>query len=281
MLKKIVMPGAGQTTDRLTIGRWLKSVGDTVIRGDVLLEVETDKAIMPLESFASGILLKIFLIEGDIAYAGDVLAYIGDESDYAEGNLGLLPRCGFAELEDDKIQRASPAAKKAARDANIPLENLGHITNNIIRKKDVERHINTQMLSPVNTIPSFTLEIEADVSQLQDMLKRGLKATIHDVIAKCAAAAAAKYPLVNASFTNLDDYGIKRFTAIINPPENCILAVGAISNNLYLDNGVLKERFLISITASFDHRIVDSVYGAAYLSCLRDYLENPIKLALL
>ena len=59
MLKKIVMPGAGQTTDRLIIGKWLKSEGDTISRGDILLEVETDKAVMPVESFASGILLKI------------------------------------------------------------------------------------------------------------------------------------------------------------------------------------------------------------------------------
>jgi pyruvate/2-oxoglutarate dehydrogenase complex dihydrolipoamide acyltransferase (E2) component len=268
MLKKIIMPGAGQTTDQLTIAKWLKSEGDTIIRGDILLEIETGKAIMPLESFASGILLKICIQEGDTAYAGDVLAYIGDESDYAE-------------IEDSKILRASPAAKKAARDANVPLEHLGCITNNIIRKKDVTQYINTQMLTPVNVIPSYTLEVEADVSQLQDLLKRGLKATIHDVIAKCAAVAAAKYPLVNASYTNLDSYGIKRFTAIINPPESCILAVGAVSNCLYLDNGVLKERSVISITASFDYRIVDGVYGAAYLSCLRDYLENPIKLALL
>jgi len=312
MVKKIVMPSAGQTTDQLTIIKWLKSVGDAITRGDVLLEVETDKAVMPVESFTSGILLKTCFQEGDIAYVGDVLAYIGDETDCLQ-ELGIPPL--KSELVDnkepestnqpfsssaakpetqkpanaDKRLRASPAAKKAAKDANVPLENLARITNGVIRKKHIQQYIDTQKQTSVNTIPSYTLEIEVDLSQLQGLLKRGLKTTIHDFITKCATIAANKYPLVKPSDTketsitisNLDSYGIKRFTAIINSPEYCVLAVGAISNYPYLDSGVLKERPVISITATFDHRVVDSSSGASFLACLRDYIENPIKLALL
>ena len=279
------MPGAGQTTDQLTVIKWHKLTGDTIKRGDILLEIETDKAVMPIESFANGILLKTFFQEGDTAYVGDLLAYIGDEADYLEleglNTTGNLETQKPADSEDSKILRASPAAKKAARDANVSLEHLGQISNNIIRKKDVIQYANSKMPSPANILTSYTLEIEADISQLQDMLKRGFNTTIHDTIIKCAEIAATKYPLVYASYTNLDVYGIKRFTAIINPPENCALAAGVVSNCLYLDNGILKERSIISITASFDHRVIEHTYGAAYLTCLLDYLENPFKFALL
>jgi len=312
MLKKILMPDAGQTAEQLIIVKWLKSVGDTIARGDVLLEVETGKAVMPVESFTNGILLKICFQEGDTANAGDILAYIGDEMDRAElaenskpenTSLPVIPSKNItpsptavkletqkpADSKDDKTLRASPAAKKAARDANIPIEHLGR-TGSIIRKKDVQLYINTLTpasagSSAANSIPSFTLEIEADISKLQDMLKRGFKATIQDIITKCAAIAAEKYPLVKSTNAgddirqiNLASYGIKRSSAVINPPETCVLAAGAVFNCPYLDNGVLKERPVISVTASFDHRVIENDYGAAFLACLRDYLENPVLL---
>ena len=301
MLKKIVMPDAGQTAEQLIIVKWLKSIGDTIARGDVLLEVETGKAVMPVESFANGILLKICFQEGDTANAGDILAYIGDEADYAElaehtESITPSPTAAKTQIQkpsgtcneassskDDKTLRASPAAKKAARDANIPIEHLGR-TGGIIRKKDVQHYINIRTpASAGNFIAGCTLEIEADISRLADMQKRGFKATIQDIIARSAAAAAEKYPLVKGANVsdgirqiNFGSYGIKRAADVIIPPETCVLAVGAVFNNLYLENGKVKERPLISITATFDHRAVDSAYSAAFLACLRDYLENPV-----
>lgn len=84
MIKEIRIPAGGQTTDAVTIGKWLVKSGDKVKRGDSLLEIETDKATLPVESFATGIVLAELFREGDTATAGDVIAYIGEESDKAE-----------------------------------------------------------------------------------------------------------------------------------------------------------------------------------------------------
>ena len=65
MLKEITMPAGGQTTDVSTIGTWLVKKGDKVKRGDPLLEIETDKATLTVESFAKGTVLDILVEEGD------------------------------------------------------------------------------------------------------------------------------------------------------------------------------------------------------------------------
>jgi pyruvate dehydrogenase E2 component (dihydrolipoamide acetyltransferase) len=57
MLTKVTMPSGGTNTDQLLVVAWLKNVGDVVKRGDILMEVETDKAVLEVESFAQGTLL--------------------------------------------------------------------------------------------------------------------------------------------------------------------------------------------------------------------------------
>ena len=81
MITKIPMPSGGTNTDRLRILSWKKAVGDAVSRGDVLLEVETDKAVLEVESFAKGTLLKQAIPEGEFAVVGEVIAYIGNPED--------------------------------------------------------------------------------------------------------------------------------------------------------------------------------------------------------
>ena len=85
MLKEITMPAGGQTTDVSTIGTWLVKKGDKVKRGDPLLEIETDKATLTVESFAKGTVLDILVEEGDEVSAGTVIAYIGEEGDLPAG----------------------------------------------------------------------------------------------------------------------------------------------------------------------------------------------------
>src|SRR5688500_8313262 len=81
MLNKILMPSGGQTTDEMTILKWNKQVGDAVNRGDILFEIETDKAILTVESFAEGKLLEIRFEEGASVRVGEVVALIGKEED--------------------------------------------------------------------------------------------------------------------------------------------------------------------------------------------------------
>lgn len=75
------MPSGGQTTDELTLLKWNKHVGDFVKRGDILFEVETDKAVLTVESYAEGILLDALFTEGALVKTGEIVAYIGNEGD--------------------------------------------------------------------------------------------------------------------------------------------------------------------------------------------------------
>ena len=81
MIRKVVMPAAGQTTDVATVTKINVSVGDSVKKGDILLEVETDKAVLPIESFAKGFVTEIFVNEFDKVDAGSPLLSIGDKDD--------------------------------------------------------------------------------------------------------------------------------------------------------------------------------------------------------
>ena len=78
------------------------------------------------------------------------------------------------------------------------------------------------------------------------------------------------------SISNLGMYGVKTFQAIINPPQACILAVGAGENKLVMREGGVKEISVMNATLSVDHRAVDGALGAEFLQVLKRYMENPI-----
>lgn len=78
------------------------------------------------------------------------------------------------------------------------------------------------------------------------------------------------------TISNLGMYGIEEFTAIINPPDSCILAVGAIKETAGVVNGVIKPVKVMKVTLSCDHRVVDGVAGAKFLNTLKEILEEPV-----
>lgn len=78
------------------------------------------------------------------------------------------------------------------------------------------------------------------------------------------------------SISNLGMYGVQSFSAIINPPQSCILAVGAGEQKPYIVDGEVKVGTFMSCTLSTDHRSVDGAVGAEFLKVLKSYLENPI-----
>lgn len=78
MITKIVMPPLGETMDEGKIVRWLKKLGDPVTRGEALLEVETDKVNIEVESFGTGVLRKIIVNEGETVPLGELLGIIAD-----------------------------------------------------------------------------------------------------------------------------------------------------------------------------------------------------------
>ena len=77
------------------------------------------------------------------------------------------------------------------------------------------------------------------------------------------------------SISNLGMYGIKTFSAIINPPQSCILAVGAGESKLVMRNGQPTEVSVMTVTLSVDHRSVDGALGAEWLQRFKHYIENP------
>ena len=81
MIKEIIMPRLGQTVEEATIQKWNKKEGDKVAKGDVLLEIMTDKAALEVESFHDGILRKILAKEGDTVPVLSIIGYIADSMD--------------------------------------------------------------------------------------------------------------------------------------------------------------------------------------------------------
>ncbi|MBC7571772.1 MAG: pyruvate dehydrogenase complex dihydrolipoamide acetyltransferase [Spirosoma sp.] len=80
------------------------------------------------------------------------------------------------------------------------------------------------------------------------------------------------------SISNLGMFGIDEFTAIINPPDSCILAIGAIKPAVAFVNGEVKPTNVMKVTLSCDHRSVDGATGAAFLQTLKEFLENPMRM---
>ena len=80
------------------------------------------------------------------------------------------------------------------------------------------------------------------------------------------------------TISNLGMFGIEEFTAIINSPDSCILAVGSIIQKPVVKNGAIEIGNIMKVTLSCDHRVVDGATGAQFLQTLRAMLENPVRM---
>ncbi|MDO4572920.1 MAG: dihydrolipoamide acetyltransferase family protein [Clostridia bacterium] len=400
MIKQIIMPAAGQTTDVAVISRWCVKEGDEVKRGDVLLEAETDKAILPVESFASGTVLELCFAEGDEVSAGEVLARIGDATDASA--LAVAPETAPAGTtvtppeEDDEyapiipakavsatkaeavptarqsVDRigtpAMPGAKKLAREAGVDIDAIAPSNGKFVKAADVRAHvegagaeegysvmptstmravIGRRMLESARNIPAFALTVRIDMRaamRLKELCleRRGLKISYNDILAKAIATAAKKFPVLNARYeedeiriyphtnvglavgvdggllvpvvkrvdeltldelaaanrrsieaaraksvlpedmgcgsvtiSNLGMFDVSEFQALINPPENCIFALGRIEKRPEWDGESFRPVPEMAATVSFDHRIYDGALGAEMLKYVKELMEHP------
>jgi len=82
------------------------------------------------------------------------------------------------------------------------------------------------------------------------------------------------------TISNLGMYGIREFSAIINPPQSCILAVGVGEQRPVVKNGALAIANMMTCTLSVDHRAVDGALGAEYMAAFKKIIEEPMKLML-
>lgn len=160
---EIKMPSAGQTTDEAKIVSVNVKVGDKIKRGDVIVEAETDKAVLPVESFAAGEVLEILVAVGDTVTAGTVLAVVGkpgqavvrpaaalapkaapvpasvkEKDEYQPIVKGQAPpKKPATEEKPHSAWPAMPNAKKLAKEMNIPLAELSPSNGKFLKRVDV------------------------------------------------------------------------------------------------------------------------------------------------
>lgn len=413
----VKMPKLSDTMKEGTVAQWHKKVGDTVESGEVLADIETDKATMEFEAFDDGELLHIGVEEGKTAEVDAVLAVIGEkgadvdtlieaynqnrnsgddasEEPKAE-ELNDTSNAESASQERKEVTtssttnngriKASPLAKKMAEEKGINLSDVdGTGDNGRITKRDIENYTPKQATSASAgvasaatfgtenyeekdisqmrktiakrlaeskfTAPHFYLNIDLDMTNAIAARKainsmEGVKVSFNDMVVKAAAVALQKHPQVNSSWmgdkirvnnhvnigvavavedgllvpvvrfantkqltqigtevrdfaqrakekklqpadwegstfsiSNLGMFGIDNFTAIVNPPNACILAVGAIKEVPVVKEGQIVPGSIMKVTLSCDHRAVDGATGAAFLQTFKQLIENPVSM---
>ncbi|WP_128543901.1 pyruvate dehydrogenase complex dihydrolipoamide acetyltransferase [Larkinella soli] len=418
----IRMPKMSDTMTEGTIVAWNKKEGDTVKAGDVLAEVETDKATMDLEAYEEGTLLYIGVKEGQAVAVDEVIAVVGEKgADFkvliqgggqpapaaqpqpapaqeAAPQAAHQAETASANGHDGRVF-ASPLAKRIAEEKGINIAEVpGSGPEGRIVKKDVEsfqpqakpaaapqpagqpaapsapapapapqpvpaggqyedipvsqmrKTIARRLSESMYTSPHFYLTMEINMDKAVEL--RGkvnevspVKISFNDFVIKAAALALKQHPAVNASWlgdkirrygyvnvgvavaidegllvpvvrnadqktlstiaaevkdlagkakdrklqpkdwegstfsiSNLGMFGIEEFTAIINPPDSCIMAVGAIRQSVRFEGEVAKPVSVMKVTLSCDHRVVDGALGAAFLQTFKGFLEDPMKM---
>jgi pyruvate dehydrogenase E2 component (dihydrolipoamide acetyltransferase) len=201
MTHRVIMPDLGQTTAEGKILRWLKKPGDLVAKGDALLEVQTDKVTMEVESYKAGYLRALLVKEGQVASAMSAIAILTDGleeiceyHDAADNHAAGLQGAALATV-DSALSRApaqplspslsqarpvaTPAAKGRAREMGVRLDLVaGTGPDGLIMRRDVEtvleRHHSSTATSPMAAItaksaaqiPHFYVTADLNVSVL-------------------------------------------------------------------------------------------------------------------
>lgn len=423
MAVKIEMPKLSDTMEEGVIAKWNVKEGDEVSSGDVIAEVETDKATMDVEVFDDGTVLKILVDEGDAVPLGGLMAVVGEEG---EDITDILESAGNGKAEaeeteeekseekekekkkefdpilgdlngdsgekeekeettvseDDGRIKASPLARKMAEEKGIELNKVkGSGPDGRIIKRDIESYeppkeepaaaeqfesreteqvrvsqmrktIARRLAESKFNSPHFYETVDIDMEKLVEERKAlnevsDVKISFNDLVVKACAIALRRHPDINASWdedvitkhgdihvavavavdeglltpvirhtdqknlrqissetrelaelarnrklqpeqmegstftiSNLGMFGIEEFTAIINPPNACILAVGAIRDVPVVKNGEVVPGKRMKVTLSSDHRIVDGAKAAPFLNTIRELLENPLSMLL-
>lgn len=410
MAEVVNMPRLSDTMTEGVVAKWHKKVGDQVSEGDLLAEIETDKATMEFESFQEGFLLHIGVEEGSKAPVDSILAILGEKDEDISELLNAessekkeeepkkeapkkvveqpkieeqpkiiektisvqAPSQSSSMQESNGKSSASPLAKKLAKERNINLSLVsGTGDNGRIVKRDVDN------FTGGNSKPSIERYSEVEVSQMRKVIAQRLgeskfsaphfyltteinmdktiearqainsvspvKISFNDMIVKACSMALQEHPQVNSSWlgekirynehihigvamavedgllvpvvrfannkrlseissevkeygvkakakklqpedwqgntftiSNLGMFDIEEFTAIINPPDACILAVGGIIEKPIVKNSEIVIGNTLKVTLSCDHRVVDGVVGSKFLATLKSYLENPV-----
>lgn len=194
MAEQVRMPKLGATMEEGTIDNWLVNEGEKVIKGDPIVEIQTDKITIEVEAQTDGILLKKLYEVGDTVPVQKVIAIVGKEGERVELEEEDPPIANEENVtqnsvpiesgikKDEKIRR-TPVARRLAKDYNINLANIsGTGPNGRIQKRDVESYIN--QMKEVNITPlakKIAEDQQIDVTKVSGSGVRG-KITKADVL---------------------------------------------------------------------------------------------------
>jgi pyruvate dehydrogenase E2 component (dihydrolipoamide acetyltransferase) len=155
------MPAMGADMTEGTVVKWLKSEGDEVSRGDILAEIETDKTVVEMEAYGSGLLRKIVIGEGVKVPVGDLIAYLGEEDDVVPDVNGSAPAAPAV------TETSSPVAPEPiATPAPIAAVSTGRVkASPVARKIAAERGIDLAMVAGTGPGGRIT---RSDVEGLSD-----------------------------------------------------------------------------------------------------------------
>lgn len=231
MVHNIIMPDVGQTVEEGKIVRWLKKPGDKVSRGEPLLEVETDKVTMEVESYQAGYLRKLLVGEGQMARALVPIAILTDtpQEPYDLPNPEAVSSAALqheapvsspnAPIHRPSDLAAAPAAKALARELRIDLSGVsGTGPGGLITRKDIEQFARARgpcrpkmamaelVTRSMQTIPHFPMVADVDVSAAErwrdnwNAAHVELPATFNDIFVRATSKALGDTPRMNVSF---------------------------------------------------------------------------------
>lgn len=378
MATEVIMPALGLAQETGKVLRWLKADGDSVAKGDALLEVETDKVTVEVEAPADGTLGGLRAAEGDDVPVGEPVAFVLEPGESApqparvtaepQAEAREAARVETAERADEPRPRrrlASPKARRLAREHGVDLDSVtGSGPHGSVLAADLEgaaqdgagaagtgavwQRMAAHVAKAWQTVPHFFLVREVQAARLQEWreaarAKPGCEAlTVTDLLVRICAAALRDQPRVNATWqqgavvaqeevnvglavatdealvvpvihgadklgladlvarrkelveaaragrltpddvqggtftiSNLGMYGVDGFLAIVNSPQAAILAVGRIADRVVAAEGKPAVRPAMTLSLSFDHRVVDGARGAQFLEKVTALVEEP------
>ncbi len=383
----VILPKLGLTMEEGRVVAWRKQVGDAVRAGEVLFEVETDKATMEVPSPVSGVLRSILVPADVTAPVTEVVAIVADTADEPIGSLAsvrpasappanppplkpnvVLGRTSAAQLPaspspdpstPDARVATSPAARKRAQELGVDISTVTTSKGSRISIEDVEaaanagvggekreplsrmrRAIAAQMSRSAREAPQFNVSRDVDMSAANELRKK-VDVSYTDVLVSAAARTLGAHPRLRSrvegdalvrsvgvhiglavavadglmvpvirdadrkdlptlkrdrlameegarsgklpagalsdavfSISNLGSLGVDRFTALVNPPEAAILAVGRVRDQVVALAGSPAVRPVVTLTLSVDHRVADGAEAARFLADLTARLER-------
>jgi pyruvate dehydrogenase E2 component (dihydrolipoamide acetyltransferase) len=285
---EVVMPVLGQARDSGRLVRWLKREGDLVTRGEPLLEVETEKAVVEVEAPGSGVLSGVRVREGEEVPVGTVLAYLmapavrpgsgGVWRTMAEGaarswreapHLFVLREVDASQLivagarQPPGVTQADLLVRVAAMTlARHPAVNAGSEEVNVALTLAAE----DGQLAPVIHRADL-LDLPALAARRSELEQRALAG---DLRAK---------DLAGATFTVLDlgAHGVDALLPIVAPGQTAALGVGRLADRVVPVEGRPQVRPSVALTLSCDHRAIDGIRAARFLHDLAEALEEPAR----